>query len=521
MKLPSVSSQRVGYSIAVILVIAATLLFLPGRPHFDEIQWALLYLLIIVFVASLSGFKAALVATVLSFFMWNYFFLPPYGSMIVKEPRDWISLVVFLMVGILMSLQAAKLRERETQALERERDTTLINRFSAHIISEISVQDMAMKLLNEVMDMTGASHVGLYLSEDGVKIQSSFFIPESAETSHNSIEGVIDLVFNTGKARGLPAQDPSGWRNRRMLDPVNTTEEDAAERKKDLILPLRTDTMQAGVLFIGGRKGQKPYSWDEARLLIVLSNQAAVFLERKRLQSIAVQADALKEADRLKSTFISSISHELKTPLSSITATVTNLLEADMEWNAANARQELIAIKEDLNRLNTSIGSLVDLSRLESAAWEPRKELYEFGEILGTAISRIPQRSKGRVAFQVNSDLPPINVDFAQWARVLQNLIENALIYSGDSSPVRVGASSDNDMVTMWVEDEGPGIPAKERELIFEKFFRGSSSSGTVSGTGLGLAITREIVRYHGGTIEVKDVKPRGIRFEILLPMKE
>ena len=199
---------------------------------------------------------------------------------------------------------------------------------------------------------------------------------------------------------------------------------------------------------------------------------------------------------------------------------MSNLLEHDIEWDEDRVRQELDAIQDDLQRLNNSIGALLDLSRLESAAWEPKKELYEFGEILGTAISKIPQKQRGRIAFDLPDDLPTIDVDFHQWTRVLQNLLENALCYSPENTPVRVGAVETASQIRMWVEDEGPGIPPEERERVFEKFYRGKTAAAVPSGTGLGLAVTREIVRFHGGKLWVEDVAPSGARFMISLPRK-
>ena len=174
-------------------------------------------------------------------------------------------------------------------------------------------------------------------------------------------------------------------------------------------------------------------------------------------------------------------------------------------------------MQEDLQRLNNSIGALLDLSRLESSAWEPHKELFEFGEILGTAMSKIPQKMRSRVEFVLPEELPMIKVDFLQWTRVLQNLLENALNYSPAGSIVRIGAFVTSSDFKIWVEDEGPGISVEEKERIFDKFYRGKAASSVPSGTGLGLAVTREIVKSHGGKIWVEDVAPRGARMVISL----
>lgn len=459
--------ERNGYIFAVVFTAMATGLFLLGREHFAKGQWALLYLLIIGLVAGLSGVRPALLAAVISFFTWNYFFLPPFHTFTVDDPKDWLSLFAFLLVGIAVGLQTGRMREREADALSREREMALLNEFSAHLVSDTTVSDMADLLIREIKRATGASNALLLLPDESGKIADKQTLPN------------------------------------------------------DILIPLRTASSQEGVLFIAGREDGKQFSPRDTHLLVALANQSAAFLERKRLQAIAVQAGVLQEADKLKSTLISSVSHELKTPLSSVTATISNLLEQDIEWDDKHVREELQAIQDDLLRLGSSIESLLDLSRLESAAWEPHRELLEFGEILGTAIARAPQKQRGRISFDVPDDLPMIRVDFLQWTRVLENLLVNALTYSPEDTEVIVSAFSNGDEIRIQVEDSGPGIAPEDRERIFDKFFRGKASIGAQSGTGLGLAITREIVRYHGGKIWVEDVVPHGARMVISLPKED
>lgn len=512
--------ERYGYLFAVICIAVATVLFYPGRDYFAKEQWALLYLLIIGLVAGLSGVRPALLAAVLAFLAWNYFFLPPFHTFRVTDPKDWLSLVVFLIVGVVMGLQTGRMRERESEALAREREMELLKEFSAHLVSETTVPDMVDILIREVMRATGASCVALLLPDSSGSL-SAVQPTEKSCSIEPSILDIAKWVRKESKAVGLPVPSArsgirsGGW-------PVSVDPENAGfGDRKDVFIPLMTASREEGVLYVGVRSDDIPYTLRNAQLMVAVANQAAAFLERKHLQTLAVQADALQEADKLKSTLISSVSHELKTPLASITATVSNLLEHDIEWDTATLHEELEAIQDDLQRLNGSIGSLLDLSRLESAAWEPKRDFYEFGEILGTAISRIPQKQRTRISFDIPDDLPLINVDFLQWARVLQNLLENALGYSSENSPVRVGATYTSADVKMWVEDEGPGIPLDDRERIFEKFYRGSTSTKVPSGTGLGLAVSREIVRFHGGKIWVEDIVPHGARMVISLPKED
>lgn len=350
MKKKFVGAIKNGYFMSLVVITLTTLIFYPGRLYFAKGQWSLLYLLLIVFIAGVAGVWPAVLASFLSFFAWNYFFLPPYHTFLIDDPKDLISLFTFLVVGIVIGLQTAGLKKRE------------------HTLA---------------------------------------------------------------------------------------------------------------------------------------------------------QADALREADRLKTIFVSSISHELKTPLASIMATITNLLEKDVKWEGAVARVELEAIKRDLDRLNISIGSLVDFSRLEADVWQPKKEWYELGEIVGATLQGLPDKAKARIKTELPEDLPLIKVDFTQISRALGNIIENALVYSAENSPVEIMAEKRADEIRLRVEDEGPGIPEAEREKVFKKFFRGRAGPRNPLGTGLGLAIAAEIIKAHHGKILVEDARPKGARLTLALPLEE
>ena len=176
-------------------------------------------------------------------------------------------------------------------------------------------------------------------------------------------------------------------------------------------------------------------------MLASIANLVATFLERQHLQGAATAAEALREADRLKSSLLSSVSHELKTPLAALTATVSNLLESDVPWDEKSVRDELRSIVRDVTRLNNSIGALLDLSRLEARTWEPRREPYEPQRHRATGVEALPAHERNRVRLDIPDELAPCVVDFSQWARIMQNLLENALLYGGDGD-ITVGARS-------------------------------------------------------------------------------
>lgn len=511
-----------GYVFAVACVAIVTAAFIPGRTEFAKGQWALLYLLIVGLVAGMSGVRPAILAAVLSFLCWNFFFLPPYGTFWVHDPKDWLSLLVFLIVATVMGMQTGRLRDREAEALARSLEMAMMNQFSARLVSDASISDIAELLMNEVMQLTGACCGALFLADREKKLYEMMSVAGDDRQLDPSVMRIAEWAYAQSKAIGLPRierrSDPaaSGW-----PISVDHTQAGAESGRTDLFIPLQTAERQEGILYIGPRPDGRAYIISDVRPLVAAANQTAAFLERKLLQSAAVQADALREADRLKSTLVSSVSHELKTPIASITATVSNLAAEDIEWNAETIQPELASLQNDLDRLTASINALLDLSRLESAAWEPKKEWFELTDVLWAAVSKVPQKQKPRIHVSLPDSLPMICVDFTQMSRAVENLLTNALTYSPKDSPVLMSASVDENAIRIWVEDQGPGIPPDERGKIFEKFYRGESSSRYASGTGLGLAVTREIVEFHGGRVWVEDVVPHGARFAVSLPIEE
>ncbi len=498
-----------GYWLATLAIAASTAVLLPGRAYFAKGQFALLYLLVILLVASVAGMGPGVLAAVLAFLAWNFFFLPPYNTFVITDPKDWLALLAFLVVGIIVGVQTGRMRDREARAAAREREAAALSRLSADLVSETSTEKMAQTVLMELVGLLGCPSATLFATAgDGLHRYCS--APAA---------GLLDVwtteraqwVFRHDQPLGLPedggkkAPDKATFR---ALEDVN-----------GIFMPVRSASGALGVLRVAARRDGRPYSPANGFLVSSLANLIGAFLERQRLQAEAAQAEAAREADRLKSSLLSSVSHELKTPLAALTATVSNLLENDVAWDEESARDELRSIITDIARLNSSIGSLLDLSRLEAHSWEPRREPFEMREVVATVLRSFSPRQLDRIRIDLPEDLPLLELDFVQWTRVVRNLLENALLYS-NGSEIEVGARDEGGgIVSVWVADKGPGVPDAEHEAVFEKFYRGQAMQRSApSGTGLGLAITREIVHAHGGEVWVENVTPHGARFVVTAP---
>jgi two-component system sensor histidine kinase KdpD len=503
-----------GHAFAVLAVAATTVLLLLTRSVLPSQLEPLVLIPIIALVGRLAGFPASLTASVLSFASILYFFVPPYGLVAVSSSRDWATLAVFLLVAVIIGAQTGVMRRSAESAITRERSLALLNRLAASLLAEKSHERAVTAVAEQVRSSVGARWAAVWvrLADGGLTDAVRAGDPAGDGVGERAL---AEWVVANDKAVGLPhvGEIPADER------PISVPHAEArgSADARVVYLPLQSGLGIEGVM--AASPAGESFDADEVRVLIAIGTLVASFFERQRLQDSAARADALRETDRLKSNLISSVSHEFKTPLAAVTARVTGLLEEGAGADSGRVREELEAVEEDLGRLNASIGDLLDLSRLESDSWRPKPEPYEVPELLGTVLSRVPARQRSRVSFRLDKGLPTVDVDFAQLVRALLNIVENALAYSPEGSPVVVGARRVGDDVQVWVEDEGPGVAADERAVLFDKFYRGEASAAVPSGTGLGLAITREIVRTHGGRAWVEGRGgARGARFVVSLP---
>lgn len=491
------------YVAALVLVAVWTAALMPLQGTQDESQWGLWYVLAVVATASLAGERGAIAAALFAFAAWNFFFIPPYYTFRIARPSLWIDLTVFLVVGTVVGLQTAVRRRREREALVRETETRLLNRLLGELATPPQAAEIPDVVLDRAWEALEPAECALYLarSEGGF---SRTWRPQPASWP-SEIEAGLAEAF--GAVQPLESVAPRPGRTA------------AGETASLVFLPLRGPESVFGVLYVALRaEGDDERS---VRLARAIAHALTAHLEHDRLRGRSADLEALKEIDDLKTAFVNSVSHELKTPLSSAMATVTGLLESSPRTSQLSpaVSRELDAVVEDLHRLEANIADLLDMSRLENAAWRLEPDYFEIGEVIGSVLTALPSRSRERIELSVEEDIPLVRVDFRQIARALHNLIDNALSYSPKGEHVRVGARVLGDGIVVWVEDRGPGIPWQERQAVFQKFYRSPSVPRSSSSTGLGLAITKEIVARHGGTVWVEDAQPRGSRFLFSLPL--
>lgn len=509
-------SQVRGYIVAFLAVASAALLMLPLRSQLPAAGPMVLFVPVVITIARLYGVWPSAFASVLAFLSLDLLFVKPYYHLSVATGAEWIGLFVFLVVAIAAGGQTAALRERERAAVARQQELELLNRLSFRIAAEESPELTAEFVTEQLTQGLGAKRAAIYVAgQSGAPPQLLLEAGDGGQTSGEA--ALVAWTLHHGDAVGTPpgqsGDSPAGsltWRTPAEAVPGVSTDA--------IFLPLLAGDVIEGVLVttpVAG--GVEPRL--EVDLLVAIANLAGASLGRQRLAEAAASASAIAEADRLRSAFVSTVSHELKTPLAAATARVTGLIDEGERVEAGRLTDELQAVAEDLGRLDVSIGDLLDLSRIESDAWRPHFEEQEVSDILGTLLARLPVESRSRVRFDLPPDAPRVDADFAQLVRAMANIVENALAYSPAGEPVDVRVRRIGEAVEIAVEDRGPGVLPGERETIFERFQRGSASADAPGGTGLGLAIAAGIAASHGGTIRVEDAVPQGARFVVSLPI--
>lgn len=509
--------HKYGWFVAIVAVGGATVAFVPLRESLGFAHLAWFYLVIVCVVAWLAGTGPALLTAALSFFLGNFFLTPPYGTLRVGDPRDLILLFVFLAGGAMVGVLTGRLRERELSALHVEREATALARLAADMAAGADVDTVVSRAVSSLTRLPSVESVTVWLPNDTDELEAhgpgARFI---AEHDHALAKRAMTEV----KALGLPGDVHgadglgAGW-------PARDVQFD--DRCCGTFVPLVSADEVEGVVQVLPDAGG--LSADEASVVVSVSHLLAIFLAGRRALSMAARMQAAEEAGKVRSAILSAVSHQLKTPLASAMAAVTDMASEDVAREPSEVRDRLGGVADDLRQLEAAISNLLDLSRLQTDAWVPQPEIYEAGEILADVAADALPDVRSRLRFHVSeASRAQVYVDFAQLSRAVSAILDNAVTYSPPGSEILLGAERADGRTAIWVENSGPGVPETERPLVFDRGFRGEAGRSVPGGTGLGLAIARDLVTANGGEIHVEDASPSGARFVISVPadtMKE
>ena len=459
---------------------------------------ALVFLAAILFVAARYGLAPSLFACVAGSLAFNFFFLPPIYTFTVADPENVVALAFFLIVAVFVSNITSRTRSEALTARRRARITAELFSFSQKLAGIVELDDLLWAIAHQVALMLNVRVVILLPKGDGVAVSSGFPPEDQLDAS--------DLAA----AKWCWDHDRPAGRGAATLP--------GAPR---LFLPMRTSRGVVGVIGVDSDRPGLLFTPDEQRLLDALLDQAAVAIERVRLAKEIDETRVLAETERLRSALLTSISHDLTTPLASILGSATSLQRYDALYDAATRMELASTISDEAERLSRFVRNLLDMTKLESGVVEPNREMVDIGEVVGAALERCRHvLDRHRVAIEVQSNLPMVSLDPVLFEQALFNLLDNAAKYAPAGSTVTIEARLGDASVRIAVRDEGPGIPPAELERIFEKFHRAHRGDRQRAGTGLGLAVCRGFIEALGGTISAGNRSDRpGAVFIITFPL--
>ncbi|MEA2756738.1 MAG: two-component system, OmpR family, sensor histidine kinase KdpD [Aliidongia sp.] len=477
---PGQDSEGSVYWYATLAVAAALALSEAVMQIVPLPNISLIFLSAVLFSAVAWGLWPSLFASVLSVLAYNFFFLPPLYTFTIADPANVLALITFFLVAILTSNLASRTRGQAITASARANTTAELYAFSRKLAGTATLDDVLWATAYQVAFMLNVRVVLLMPDESGKLEVGAGYPPEDELDDADLAAARWTWDHNRPAGRGADTL-PGG---------------------KRLFLPLRTGRGAIGVIGIDRDGGGALLTPEERRLLDALSDQAAVAIERTKLAEDIDEARLLAETERLRSALLTSISHDLRTPLASIIGAITSLRSYGAGYDIMTRTELMATVQDEAERLNRFVGNLLDMTRLESGALEPKRGYVDIGEIVGSSLDRTGKiLGRHKIAVEITPDLPMLDVDAVLLEQVLVNLLDNAGKYAPSGSEIRVEAYRSPATITIDVIDEGPGIPHDALERIFDKFYRVRAGDRQRAGTGLGLAICRGFVEALGGTI--------------------
>jgi len=461
---------------ATVLVALFTMGLLLIRDHLNDPLVALVFLLPVMASTALWGLWPGIAASLTAFLMFNYFFIEPHNTLVVRHTRDFLALLVFLVVAAVISRLVGQAQAGQSAANAREREATW---------------------LHEI----GAALAGIQQDEAIVQVL--------ADQCQQFFQAQVQISLERG-----PGLEPLTIRRPAILT--------FSENAHVLIVPVQMPRSLLGEICLW--REEPAFTPGDERLLRAYANQGGLALERARLAQTATRAQVLEESDQLKTALLNSVSHELRTPLATIKASVSSLRSGAVDWSAEARSDLLAAIEEETDRLNQLVGDLLNMSRIEAGALKPQTAPNMLAEIAGAVIARMRHKPLScTIVNDIPDDLPLVPADYALIEQVFVNMLGNSLKYATAGSVIHLRAYASDAAVLVEISNQGPLLPESELERIFDKFYRVSLGQ-RIAGTGLGLSICKGIIEAHGGQIWAENAPrqaPTGVAFYFTLPIHE
>ena len=494
---PSLPVPWLGYLKSLVLVLGTSLVCEPAHRYLAPTNLVMIYLLAVVLAATRLGRRPAILTALLSVLAFDFFFVPPRFTFAVTDTEYFITFAALFTVGVVISTLVSQSRERADAIREREAQTASLYYLSRDLAVASDLPAILDALVRNVVESLGAHIVVMLPAGERLEVKKS-----SSDLTLDLKElAVADWAFRN--------RSPAGRGTETLVSSTL------------LYLPLQTTGDVLGVLGVKLPDEADYSSPLSRRLLLAFATQATLAIERVHLGKQAEQAQILQARESLERALLNSISHDLRTPLVSITGALGALRDKESALET-EARQDLLdAAWEEAGRLNRFVGNLLDMTRLESGALKLKLVPCDVQDLIGCALAALePQLGYRRVEVRVPAGLTLVKMDMVLMTQVVVNLLDNALKYTPRQSPIELSAGVADHALTLTVADRGPGVPENDLKRIFDKFYRLPIPEGA-GGTGLGLSICKGIVEAHGGNIRAENRSGGGLRLTVALPLAD
>jgi two-component system sensor histidine kinase KdpD len=488
---------------ALFLVWAA---MLSVRPRLNEAHVALTFLLVVLGASARGGRTFGLAIAGAAFVLFDWFFLPPYGALAVSNPLDYVVLLAFLATSFVAAQLLYRAQAEAALAQRRAAEIDRLAALGAESLNAGQPQDALFAVAEMMRATLGVDQCVIFPRETPPAITQS---PPNVPAGRAIAPGLVAWVLQHGTEAVLSADGTTrlAWEGPAQLETVT--------QARALLLPLRVRERNVGVLAIVRDHGLQ-LDAEGRRVLDALSYYAALGVERARLVADAQHAEALRQADKLKDALVASVSHDLRTPLTTIKALAHDI--------SVGGDERASIIEQEADRLNEFVANLLDLSRIQAGSWQPSPEANEAEDLVGAALQRVAGPRGSRDITVSLDDQNPVLIgrfDFTATLRALVNLLDNAIKYAPATSPIELSVRRDGNMIAFAVSDPGPGVPPSEAERVFEPFYRPPGTPPDIGGAGLGLSIARGLVEMQGGTLRYSPRPGGGSVFTLRVPLHE
>ena len=473
------AGRVMGIAVSLAAVVGITFAF-RHMLHVNQTTVALSFLLAILAVSAVWGMAVSVVMSLVAVVAFNYFFLPPIGTLTIADPQNWVALFAFLVSSIMGSQLSSRIRTEADEAHQRRREVERLYQFSRKLLGEGNVIQLMNAIPNYIVESFEAGAATLFLPQKDKFYRSGFGAAHFDEEKLKTAFSLDELSVDTDR--------------------------------REYFIPIRLGVRPIGSLGISGSQLSR-------QSLEAISTLVAIAIERARAIEQLGQTEAERQGERLKSALLDSITHDFRTPLTSMKAAASSLL-ASLPTDATNTHELLSIINEECDRLNRLVEEAGEMAKLEAGEIALDLAAVPIDEIIHAGLAHCNASLSGRkVDVRVAPSLPAVRADRERAKEALVQLIDNANLYSEKDQPITITAELTGDTVTTSVADRGPGIDDFEQTMIFDKFYRGKDQRYLVRGTGMGLPIAKALIVAQHGSISVTSQLGHGSVFSFTLPV--